>query len=337
MKLSAGFIQYSLSGWSRYSRLLETIETALPLDPVPVQKVEHPVFTQAGITVGMLRMDQVHPIVSGNKGFKLRYNLAEALRQNAAGLISFGGAWSNHLHAFSYAGKTLGLKTRVIVRGEEWQTRSTPLLDDLRAWGTDIIPVSRQEYRLRNQRDYQRELMQRHPGYYLIPEGGDNFLGMLGMADLCRWLSPQARQYLLSANDVWVACGTGNSMVGLRLALPAATGLTGVSALKGDWYQAMIARKMAACWPLPLHNWRVFCEFHGGGFGKLPGFIKAFMTEFEQGTGIPLDPVYTGKLCYALVHLAKQGSFPRGQRLLVLHTGGLQGRRSLETDSQVRH
>lgn len=336
LKLSAGFIQHSLSGWSSCHALIREMEQALGLNPVNSHPLAHPAFSDADLQVSMLRLDQTHPVVSGNKWFKLRYNLADALRQNAPGLISFGGAWSNHLHALSYAGKALGLNTCAIVRGEEWASRSTPLLDDLRRWGTEVVPVSRAKYRQRNQRDYQQHLQRQFPGYYLIPEGGDNFLGLLGMAALQDQLLPEARQQLLGAHDAWLACGTGNSMTGLRLALPARIRVSGVSALKGNWYRQMMARKMAAWWPLPLRNWRIFCEFHGGGFGKLPGHVSEFMTEFEQITGVPLDPVYTGKLCYALVHLTKQGSFPPGQRLVVLHTGGLQGRRSLETDSQVR-
>ena len=128
-----------------------------------------------------------------------------------------------------------------------------------------------------------------------------------------------------------------SEMAGLRLALPARIAISGVPALKGQWYESMMAQRMAGFWPLPTGRWRVFTGFHGGGFGKLPQYLGDFMTDFERTCGVSLDPVYTGKLCYALVSLAERGVFTPGQRLVLLHTGGLQGRRSLRTDSQIGH
>ena len=332
VKLAAGFITYQLANWSRYQSVLDDMARALALDNAPVESLNHPVFQQADVAVDVLRMDRIHPVVSGNKWFKLRYNLAYAVTQKTKGVITFGGAWSNHLHALAFACDQLGLEARAIVRGEEWQTQSTPLLDDVRRWGMDIIPVSRQEYRLRNESAYQRQLAARFPGHIVIPEGGDNALGLMGVANLRALLSPEAQRRVTTAHNAWVACGTGNTLLGTRLALPTQIKVSGVAALKGHWYQAMMARRMAELWPYTVSNWQVFTQFHGGGFAKLPTACRDFMIEFERITGMPLDPVYTAKLCYALVNLTELGAFSPGQRLLMIHTGGLQGRRSLDTD-----
>lgn len=334
VKLSAGFVAYQLAGWSRYQSVLDTMQHALSIGCIPIQSFRHPVFEPAGLRCDVLRMDQIHPIVSGNKWFKLRYNLAQAQLLNLKHVISFGGAWSNHLHALAFACHRLGLRLRAVVRGDEWHARSTPLLDDLRHWGVDVVPVSRQEYRRRNDRAYQHELAKRFPGHYVIPEGGDNVLGLMGVANFAASLSEEDRCRAALVDDIWLACGTGNTLLGIRLAFPQRTRVTGVSALKGQWYEKMIAGRMQTLWPYPASNWRVFTEFHGGGFAKLPTAIKDFMVDCERSTGIPLDPVYTVKLCYALVNLADQGALAPEQRLLVIHTGGLQGRRSLDTDPQ---
>ena len=332
VELSAGFVHYNLSQWSRHQALLNELAGAFQLRPAPLTAVNDPRFENAGLDVRMLRLDRIHPVISGNKWFKLRFNLADALLLKRQCLLTFGGAWSNHLHAFSYAGHLLGLRTVAFIRGEEWQHQSNPLLDDLRRWGTEVVALSRQDYRRRNEPGFRKLLLQRHGGDqgYMIPEGADNVLGMLGMASLMDQLTGAARHQLQHTDDVWLACGTGNSFTGLRLGLPAGIGVCGVSVLKGEWFAQAVRQKLAACWPVHLLNWQVCTQFHGGGFGKLPPRMRQFMMDFEKANGIPLDPVYTAKLCYAVVHLASEGVIPRGKRLTMVHTGGLQGRRSLE-------
>ena len=297
---------------------------------VPViEPLTLPEFSEQGMQVAVLRLDKIHPIVSGNKWFKLKYNFSAATQQNSDVLITFGGAWSNHLHAYSYLGAQLGLRTIAIIRGEEWQHRSNPLLDDLRAWGTEIIAISRQAYKQRNNPEFQQDWLRKYPRSYLIPEGGDNFLGLLGVASLCQGLPPSDQQWIARAHGVALACGTANTFIGLRLALPASIAVWGVSALKNTQFPASIRQRLVSFWPLAAKNWHIFSELHGGGFGKVSDHLRRFMASFESQSQLQLDPVYTAKLLWGVSQLAQTGFFPPGYRLLLVHTGGLQGRRSL--------
>lgn len=307
----------------------------LPLTAPAFQTVVHPTFGSRQLNVQMLRLDAMHPTVSGNKWYKLKFNLAQAIQLRAKTLITFGGAWSNHLHAFSYMGQRLGMKTVAVVRGEEWQQQRTPLLADIERWGTELLCVPRHTYRRRHDADYQRELLSKFQQPFLIPEGGDNFYGILGVASLCDDLAPHDRRTLSSAHQVALACGTGNTFVGLRLALPQRQRLLGVAALKGSWYSPMIAQKLQRFWPLNMGNWQILSEFHGGGFAKMPPYLQQWQHAFQAHTQIPLDPVYTTKLCYAIESLSQQGYFAPGQTIALIHTGGLQGRRSQSEDSTI--
>ena len=319
---------------AKESEVLEQLAASLQIQPPSVELISVPLFAEKQLTVYMLRLDKLHAVVSGNKWYKLKFNILQALKQNSKTIITFGGAWSNHLHAFSYVGRALGLKTVAVIRGDEWQQKSNPLLNDIAEWGTELRFVSRAEYRRRYERDYQRLLCRQYPNSYLLPEGGDDYFGVLGVASLVNDLSEQDRELLAQTQTVGLACGTGNTLVGMRLALPARQRVLGFAALKGDWFAAMISRKMAGVWPLQLANWRVLDQFHEGGFAKVNGELKDWMVGFEAQTGVPLDPVYTAKLLKGVVHLAAHDFFPVGHRLLVVHTGGLQGRRSLGINSQ---
>ena len=285
------------------------------------------------LAVDVLRLDAVHPIISGNKWYKLKFNLAQAKAAGASELLSFGGPWSNHLHALAFAAKQLDIKLNVIIRGEEWRDKPNALLADLQSWGAQLSFVSRQTYRRRNSADYLHKLAAKSPNIYLIPEGADNFLGFLGIGTVFNQLAGDCAERLLAAHSVAIACGTGNSLIGIRQALPSSKRVLGVSALKGDWYEASIQQKMWRYWPLPTGKLQVFSDYHGGGFGKLSPEVKDFVHEFETSTQLLLDPIYTAKLFYGVYQLAQHGYFPPGHRLLLVHSGGLQGRRSPLLDS----
>ena len=294
-----------------------------------LESLVFPDFMKHQLEVAVLRLDNIHPIISGNKWFKLKYNVVVALQQDCKVLITFGGAWSNHLHAFSYLGARLGLRTIAIIRGEEWQQRTNPLLDDLRNWGTEIVAISRRDYQQRNDPRFQQSWLNKYPGSYLIPEGGDNFLGMLGGISLVQGLGRVDQQVIANAHGVALACGTANTFTALRLPLPAKIALLGVSALKNNQFPALVKQRFAAYWPLKLKNWQIFPDFHHGGFGKISDPLRHFMDSFTAQTQLQLDPVYTAKLLWGMTHLAQAGYFPPGYRLVLVHTGGLQGCRSL--------
>ena len=274
----------------------QLLRSGVVLNPPSLETILFDPLVNRGVEVQCLRLDQVHPVISGNKWYKLKFNLSQALLEGKDRLISFGGPWSNHLHAFSYAGTKAGFRTTAIIRGEEWRHKSNPLLDDLRDNGTELIFVSRDQYRQRNDPMYQRQFLIRFANSYLIPEGGDNFFGVLGVSSLLSELQESQQQTLLQCNGLALACGTGNTFAGFRVALPQRVSMLGFSALKGDWYTAMLKNKMAGFWPLVTGNWQLFSQFHGGGFGKLNESLQSFMVDFESDTGMLLDPVYTAKL-----------------------------------------
>ena len=275
------------------------------------------IAAQAGVTIEVLPLDAIHAVISGNKWFKLQYNLLFALQQGKTHLASCGGAHSNHLHALAWAGKTLGFSASAVVRGEEWANAETPTLRDVREWGMQLHCISRQQFR--QWRDERWSGLQTAETL-LLPEGGDNFLGVLGCIAMAR-LVPLQRYA-----QVHVACGTGCTWLGLRLGLPASVEVVGHSMLKGAWQRAELQARLAS-WsngarPGP---WRLEQQ-QKQRFAQTDNVLLDFMEAFTAETGVMLDPVYTGPLFWRLATLLQSGVVERGQRWLVIHSGGLQGR-----------
>jgi 1-aminocyclopropane-1-carboxylate deaminase len=273
--------------------------------------------------VSIARLDQVHPQVSGNKWFKLRFNLAKAAFMDADAVLSFGGAWSNHLHALAAAGKQLSLPTIGIVRGEVGPVL-TPTLQDCQAYGMQLIPISRQEYKKKHQVSFLASLRERlsvcGKNIYVVPEGGSNLLGVLGVADMITQFS-QIPEYDLICAPV----GSGGTLAGV-IRQKGKTSVLGFSALKG----ASDLSGRISCW-LPdaeKESFSLCHDYHFGGFGKTSARLSAFMRQFESTYNIPLDPVYTAKMMYGLCHKLFLGELSPETRILVLHTGGLQGLRN---------
>lgn len=267
------------------------------------------------IGLDLLRLDLLHPSISGNKWYKLRYNIEEALRQGAASLLSFGGAWSNHLHALAFAGRQAGLPTIAYVRGE---TVMNATLSDCAAWGMQLHFVSRDAYRHKQDVDFLHELQQAHPGAYLIPEGGSNALGLTG----CREILPEnlATQYDLIA----CAVGTGTTLAGMAQALEPGTSMLGFTVMKqGDYLQETLQHL------IPHTRWRLETRFHGGGFGKIQPALRDFMRDFYVLNQVETDRVYTAKMLFGLREMIRQKELDPNLRILAIHTGGLQGNRSL--------
>ncbi len=270
----------------------------------------------------VLRLDLVHPLAGGNKWYKLRYNLQGL--QPGERILSFGGAWSNHLHALAAVGAELGLETHAVVRGERPETLSDTLQDAL-DMGMVLHFVSRGEYRRRHDADYQAGWQARLAPCRLVPEGGANLAGARGCQEI---LSPT----LLADTDlVALACGTGTTLAGIAAALEAPRRALGVSVLRGDGgMRERVKHLLAQLGAGARDNWRVEQRFHGGGYARVAPELRDFMLEFEQRQGFALDPVYTGKLFYALYRLRASGELAPGTRILALHSGGLQGRRGFD-------
>jgi len=293
---------------------------------VPVQQVVHETFTDAGIDVLVRRDDLIDQQLSGNKFYKLFFNLRAAREQGFTRLLSFGGAYSNHLHALAAAGNRYGFNTLGVVRGER-STQLSPTLSDAEAWGMQLVFISRTDYRDKSEPELLAELQSRYGDFYLIPEGGANLAGARGMQLLGQALEQQLKG---DYTAICMACGTGTSLAGLAAGIDSTKLAIGFSVLKGEGglgesisttYRQLCDSDVAA-------NWRLITGFHAGGYGKKhPEYLSQYWQNLERNSGIPLDPVYTLKLFWGINSLAQQGYWPRGSRIVAIHSGGLQGRR----------
>lgn len=290
----------------------------------PVQPVQHALLQQREVQLSVLRLDKLDPQLGGNKWYKLQAYLYDAARLDHSRLLSFGGAWSNHLYALAAAGQRFGFNTVGVIRGER-PKQLNALLIDLQCMNMQLVFVSRSEYRRRYEAAYLDQIRAQFTPCYIIPEGGAGALGVQGAANIL----PVA---LRNAYDVVaLACGSGTSAAGLLRVLPASTQLLGVSALKdGGSLQTAVADMAAKA----QADWRIDSSFAGAGFARVSAELVQFMDAFTAATGIPLEPVYTGKLLMGLFTLVERGEFAAGTRVLALHTGGLQGLRGMQAAMQ---
>lgn len=272
--------------------------------------------------IDVLRLDRLHGLASGNKWFKLRANLDEARRVGARHLVSFGGAYSNHLHALAAIAAEQAWPCCVFVRADSDQ--QTPCMVDMARWGTRIVRLSRADYRQRREPAFVDSLLCDIDRPYLIPEGGANVLGAAGCMDIAALLPRRGADY----DALILACGTGSTLAGLAAGVADGVQIIGVPVVKkAEQFMPADIERLLGGLDARRVNWSLDYRFIGKGFGRVTPTLAAFMARFEQQTGIPLDPVYTGKLFYAVEALKQAGEFNRWSRVLVVHTGGLQGRR----------
>ncbi|MFY7938220.1 MAG: 1-aminocyclopropane-1-carboxylate deaminase/D-cysteine desulfhydrase [Flavobacterium sp.] len=260
------------------------------------------------------REDLIHPFVSGNKFRKLKYNLLEAKNQKKTTLLTFGGAFSNHIAATAFAGKENGFKTIGIIRGDELASKinENPTLKFAQENGMVFEFVSRETYRLKESDDFIENLKNKYGDFYVIPEGGTNDLAVKGCEEILKE-EDSFFDYLCSS------IGTGGTISGIiNSALPHQKVL-GFPSLKGDFLQKDI-RKFAQ-----KENWTLISDYHFGGYGKVSTDLIEFINSFYQKNSIPLDPIYTGKMVFGVIDLIHQGYFPENSKILMIHTGGLQG------------
>ena len=301
---------------------------------IPVQRVHLKTLVDAGIELLVRRDDLIDSELSGNKFYKLFFNLRAARAQGFSQLLSFGGAYSNHLYALAAAGKRYGFSTVGVVRGER-PVQLSPTLSDAEAWGMKLVFISRADYRDKNESELIADLRARYGEFYLIPEGGANLAGARGMQVLGQALEQQLKG---DYTAVCVACGTGTSLAGLAAGIDVVKPALGFSILKGE---GGLGGEVAAiyhqlCAPGTAANWRLISGFHAGGYGKKhPEYLSQFWQCFERNSGIPLDPVYTVKMFRGISSLAQQGYWPRGSRIVAIHSGGLQGRRGFVCPSSI--
>ncbi|AMO75252.1 1-aminocyclopropane-1-carboxylate deaminase/D-cysteine desulfhydrase [Pseudomonas citronellolis] len=282
---------------------------------------------QAGVELALLRLDQVDERVSGNKWFKLAPYLRQAAEQGLEGLISLGGAHSNHLHALAAAGQRFGFATVGLLRGNE---QDTPTVRDLRAWGMQLHWLGYAGYRERHAEGFWAPWRERYPRLLAVDEGGGGLPGALGCAPLVEQLREQLPGIGWNGYDqLWAACGTGTTLAGLVLGEQSMHPLIGALAVPpGHGVEAMLPRLLAEAGHAD-GGYRLL-DASRGGFGKVDAGLVRFMADFEAATGVPLEPLYTGKLLLVLHDEVSAGRIPRGSRLVAVHSGGLQGRRAME-------
>lgn len=295
---------------------IELIKLEKTFKPSILTKIDDPLLDQYQIKLWIKRDDLLHPIISGNKWRKLKYTLDHALSEGADTLISMGGAYSNHLHALAYVSKALGLKTIGLVRGEQPETL-TPTLSDLQNWGMVLKFVSRFDYRLLRQYKGCYDLPGLKPRQYWLPEGGAQALALKGVAELVNEID-------VAYDILCVPCGTGATLAGIIDIVPDQVSVMGFAALKNAEF---LQTDVESLLPRPCSNWQINMDYHFGGFAKTSAELMTFMADFEFKTGIPLEPVYTGKMIYAIYNLITKHTFKPGQRIIAVHTGGLQGKR----------
>ncbi len=290
----------------------------LPDFPAPapaLTAIQWPALEALGVELLLQREDRRDPVLGGNKWYKLLGHLQAARAQGASRVLSFGGAWSNHLYALAAAGARYGFPTLGLVRGAQ----DTAMLADCRRWGMHILPLSFGDYRRRHDPAFLALLAAEYPDAYLLPEGGAGEAGLSGFAPLAQELALTAAG---RPSVVAVAMGTGTTVAGLAAALPKSVALWGFPVLPLPGIEAKLAQYGSA-----LQIWHGLVD---AGYGRLSPELAAFLSVFEREQGVSLDPIYTVKLLWALDTLAKTDRLPRASRIIALHSGGLQGRRGFD-------
>lgn len=292
----------------------------------PIQEIQHDLLQSKGIQLLIKRDDLIHPQVSGNKWRKLKYNLLVAKKEQQNTLLTFGGAFSNHIYATAAAGKVFGFKTIGLIRGERIEPLN-PTLAYAESVGMELYFISRTDYRKKDDITYQKQIQSKFGDFFLIPEGGTNESAIKGCSELVKEVDDQ----LSELPDYWCAsCGTGGTLSGIIKGLNGRQKILGFSALKGDFHQKDISQLLykgsdTSKVSDTLDNWQINTDYHFGGYAKFKPELIDFINTFKKENNIQLEPIYTGKLFYGIYDLIKNDYFPKGSSILAVHTGGLQG------------
>ncbi|MBD2713840.1 1-aminocyclopropane-1-carboxylate deaminase/D-cysteine desulfhydrase [Microvirga sp. STR05] len=285
-----------------------------------LEPLHEPEAARRHIRLLLLRDDLAHPELPGNKWRKLKYNLAEARRLGHDTLLTFGGAFSNHIAAVAAAGRLTGLRTIGIIRGEETQPLN-PTLARAAADGMALRYLDRETYRRKQEPTFLAELLRETGPAYVIPEGGSNALALPGCAELVMELATE-----IDFDYLCVACGTGGTLAGLLTGLAPQQRAVGVAALKnGSFLRPSINALTQAATDRTFPNYDLRTDYHLGGYAHFSLELLYFIQEFQARHGVLLDPIYTGKLLFGVLDLVRQDYFAAGSTVVVVHTGGLQG------------
>jgi 1-aminocyclopropane-1-carboxylate deaminase len=273
-------------------------------------------LTGVDIEVSVLRLDKIHALISGNKFFKLRFYLEEAKALKKKKIITYGGAWSNHILATAAICKMENFESIGLIRGEEAGEISSTL-KQAKELGMQLVFLDRETYRLKIVPPLFNE-----DDCFIVPEGGFGEKGMRGASTICNYFNKEAYSHILCA------VGTGTMLAGLISSTSGKINTTGISVLKNNY---SLEEAVTSLVGNNRNNWQLLHDYSFGGYAKYPPLLTDFMIDFFKATGIPTDIVYTGKLFYAVLDLVKKNVFINGSKILVIHSGGLQGNNSLKT------
>ena len=268
----------------------------------------------SSIKLFIRREDLIHPFVSGNKFRKLKYNLEQAQKEKHCSLLTFGGAFSNHIAATAFAGKKIGFETIGVIRGEELASKiqENPTLKFAKECGMKFEFVSREKYKTKDSKEFISELAQKFGSFYLIPEGGTNDLAVKGCEEI---LTDRDSDY----DFICCSIGTGGTIAGLINRSFSHQKVLGFPSLKGDFLKEDICKFVTNT------NWDINSKYHFGGYAKVSDELIFFMNNFYSKYKILLDPIYTGKLVFGVIDLISKNYFPLHSKILIIHTGGVQG------------
>ena len=299
------------------------LERFLKNPSTPLQRITDKFISDSGIELYIKRLDLIHPEISGNKWFKLKYNLIEANRNNFNIMLTFGGAYSNHIYATAAAGKIYGIKTIGAIRGEE-NIPLNPTLTFARDCGMEITYVDRASYRNKYNKEILSSLKTKYGNFYLIPEGGTNQLAVKGCKEILDDIN-------IKFDFICTACGTGGTLAGLVSGLTTNQTALGFPALKGgDFLRNDISNLLKISKSTHNNKWQLLTDYHFGGYAKITKELIDFISDFEKENGIKVEPIYTGKMLFGIYDLIKKGFFPKGTKIIALHNGGLQGLEGLK-------
>ncbi|MGL4715483.1 MAG: 1-aminocyclopropane-1-carboxylate deaminase/D-cysteine desulfhydrase [Aeromonas sp.] len=292
--------------------------------PSPLQAIAHPLLTHYGVELWCKRDDLIHPAISGNKWRKLKYHLHYAREHGKRHLLSFGGAYSNHIHALAAAGYQSGLRTTGIIRGEATAV-SNATLRDAKQWGMDLLFVDRLHYRRRQDPEWLAQF--EAADTLIVPEGGSSPLAIPGVAELVSEVpfSP----------DLWVLpCASGGTLAGLIAGKRATEQILAIAVLKGGHF---IADEVCRLYPAAANvpGWRIALDHHDGGYAKFSPRLWQWAQDFSSATGLPLEPIYSGKAMWGLFRELTAGRIAPGSKIVFIHTGGMQGLNGLKEQRRL--
>lgn len=279
---------------------------------IPISQIKY-----KGRSIDILRLDSAYPDIQGNKYFKLKYNLEEAKNSAKTTLLTFGGAFSNHIHATAVAGEKYQFKTIGVIRGED--DLKNPTLQFVRNAGMELDFVSREQYKNKQDKQFLQSLEKKYGNFYLIPEGGSNDLAVKGCSEILSGIED-------TYDQIFCASGTGGTLAGLIATPGLKSKITGISVLKGkdvltDNIKILLQNNNIS----NNVEWHINTAYHFGGYAKYDPALIKFIKQFDNDYKIPLDPIYTSKTCYAVFDLIDKQLIPSTEKICIIHSGGLQG------------